>query len=427
MARNKGTFNFSANLQVKMAEALDPRIVVSTKTELITKETWPYDGNTLYLYKGLIVAVAEDKSIFMLIDPSKALEPDYSGWKQMDVSAQQTTEIIDSLTSQSTTAALSANQGYVLKQNIDALGSKLTSVYRYKGSVQNFSDLDSVTSEEASGLAVGDVWNIVNEFEIDGKKYPAGTNVARTDTGWDPLGGSIDLSSYYTKSEADSAYVKKDSSRNILLEGTSIKKEINEIPTDILIVSTNNDVSLGTVLASTILKGNTKQPSYSYLVEGAANTTQLVTQETLDATKTELTGVVDTKISELDINSYVKKEDGKSLISDEKLALIDTNNNNITSINQELSTIKSNVNSSLKTTVNSLVSSIDTAEAGTESILIKYSQIVKKENSEKSEYIVGNQMSLELSAATTTTAGVMTKQDKTDLNNVITSLTWQQI
>nr|DAD59407.1 MAG TPA: hypothetical protein [Bacteriophage sp.] len=43
--------------------------------------------------------------------------------------------------------------------------------------------------------------------------------------------------------------------------------------------------------------------------------------------------MVDTKISELDINSYVKKEDGKSLISDEKLALIDTNNNNITSIN----------------------------------------------------------------------------------------------
>lgn len=420
MARNKGTFNFSANLQVKMAEALDPRIVVSTKAELITKETWPYDGDTLYLYKGLIVAVAEDKSMFMLVDPSKALEPDYSGWKQMDVSAQQTIEIIDSLTSQSTIAALSANQGYVLKQNIDALGSKLTSIYQYKGSVDNYADLPS------EDLKVGDVYNIVNEFTIDGKKYPAGTNVARTDTGWDPLGGSIDLSGYYTKAEADAAYVKKDSSGNILLEGTSIKKEINEIPTDILSVS-NNVIHLGTTITPTILKGNTKQPSYYYLVEGTAGTTQLVTQETLDATKTELTGVIDTKISELDINSYVKKEDGKSLISDEKLALIDTNNNNITSINQELSTIKSSVNSSLKTTANSLVSSIDTAEAGAESILIKYSQIVKKENSETSEYIAGDQMSLELPAATITTAGVMSKQDKTDLNNVITSLTWQQI
>ena len=421
MARNKGTFNFSANLQVKMAEALDPRIVVSTKTELISKETWPYDGDTLYLYKGLIVAVAEDKSMFMLVDPSKALESDYSGWKQMDVSAQQTVEIIDNLTTQSTSAALSANQGYVLKQNIDALGAKLTSVYQYKGSVDNYSDLPS------EDLKVGDVYNIVNSFTIDGKKYPGGTNVAKTETGWDPLGGSIDLSGYYTKTEADAAYVKKDSSGNILLEGSSIKKEINEIPVDILSVDSNNDVSVGITTSSISLKGNTKQPLYTYLVEEKANTTQLVTQETLNTTKTELTGVIDTKISELDINSYVKKEDGKSLISDEKLALIDTNKSDIATINTELTTIKSNVNSALKTTADSLLTSIDTAEAGTESVLIKYSQIVKKSDSETSEYIAGDQMSIEIPAATTSTAGVMTKQDKTDLNNVITSLTWQQI
>lgn len=421
MARNKGTFNFSANLQVKMAEALDPRIVVSTKSELISKETWPYDGDTLYLYKGLIVAVAEDKSMFMLVDPSKVLESDYSGWKQMDVSAQQTVEIIDNLTTQSTSAALSANQGYVLKQSIDSLGAKLTSIYRYKGSVDNFSDLDSVTD-----AVNGDVWNVVNEFEIDSKKYPGGTNVAKTETGWDPLGGSIDLSGYYTKTEADAAYVKKDSSGNILLEGNSIKKEINEIPMDILSVDSNNDVSVGVTLSSISLKGNTKQPLYSYLVGGNANTTQLVTQETLDATKTELTETIDTKISALDINSYVKKEDGKSLISDEKLALIDTNKSDIATINTELTTVKSNVNSALKTTADSLLTSIDTAEAGVESVLIKYSQIVKKSGSETSEYIAGDQMSIEIPAATTTTAGVMSKQDKTDLNSVITSLTWQQ-
>ena len=35
-------------------------------------------------------------------------------------------------------------------------------------------------------------------------------------------------------------------------------------------------------------------------------------------------------------------------------------------------------------------------------------------------------MSIEIPAATTSTAGVMTKQDKTDLNNVITSVTGQQ-
>jgi hypothetical protein len=35
MARNKGTFQFAANFEVKAAAALDPRIVVSTKSELI--------------------------------------------------------------------------------------------------------------------------------------------------------------------------------------------------------------------------------------------------------------------------------------------------------------------------------------------------------------------------------------------------------
>ena len=48
MSRNKGTFNAPGNFQVKMQEALDPRTVVETKTELIDKNTWPFDGNTLY-------------------------------------------------------------------------------------------------------------------------------------------------------------------------------------------------------------------------------------------------------------------------------------------------------------------------------------------------------------------------------------------
>lgn len=39
MARNKGMFTFAANFQVKAAEALDPRSIVTTKAELINKET----------------------------------------------------------------------------------------------------------------------------------------------------------------------------------------------------------------------------------------------------------------------------------------------------------------------------------------------------------------------------------------------------
>ena len=39
MARNKGTFSYAANYEVKMQAALDPRVVVEKKLELITKDT----------------------------------------------------------------------------------------------------------------------------------------------------------------------------------------------------------------------------------------------------------------------------------------------------------------------------------------------------------------------------------------------------
>ena len=155
MARNKGTFTFAANFQVKAAEALDPRIVVENKAELINKETWPYDGETLYLYNGLIVAVSADKSLYMLVDKSKALEADYSGWKQLDAAAAASTEVIDNLNSTSTTAALSANQGKLLGERVTSLESKVTAIFTFKGTKATVAELPDDDSQQ-----VGDVWHV---------------------------------------------------------------------------------------------------------------------------------------------------------------------------------------------------------------------------------------------------------------------------
>lgn len=84
MAREKGTFSYSANYEVKMQAALDPRVTVATKAELISKDTWPFDGNTIYLYKGLLVAVQEENAIYMLVDINKITAADYSGWYRMN-------------------------------------------------------------------------------------------------------------------------------------------------------------------------------------------------------------------------------------------------------------------------------------------------------------------------------------------------------
>ena len=190
MARNKGTFGFAANFEVKAQEALDPRVVVDSKADLINKETWPYDGETIYLYNGLIVAVVADKSMYMLIDKTKVLEADYSGWKQLDVSAAQTVEIIDNLTSQSTTAALSANQGRILDGKITDLQSKLTAIFTYKGTKATYEELEAVESP-----TVGDVYNV----EAAHNNVPAGTNWVWNGTDWDALAGTVDLSGYVQK------------------------------------------------------------------------------------------------------------------------------------------------------------------------------------------------------------------------------------
>ena len=71
--------------------------------------------------------------------------------------------------------------------------SKLSTVYKYKGSVATYEELPSAYNE------VGDVYNV----ESDGSNY------AWDGTTWDKLGGTVDLSNYYTKPEVNTELDKK--------------------------------------------------------------------------------------------------------------------------------------------------------------------------------------------------------------------------
>lgn len=290
MARNKGTFKFAANFEVKLQGALDPRILVDNKSELINKETWPYDGDTIYVYNGLLVAVAADKAIYMLVDKDKILESDYSGWKQMDVTAAQTVEIIDNLNSSSTTAALSANQGKVLGQRVTTLESKISSVYSYKGSKATYAELPS-------DATAGDVWNVEEAHD----NHPAGTNWAWTGSAWDALGGAIDLSSYYNKAQADAA----------IEAAVNVEKEAREA-------------------ADTTLDGKiTTNTQAIAKINGGADA-----EGSLANTLKQAKDYTDTKVGDVSdlVASKVDKVEGSTLIPEAKLALIDTNASGIESL-----------------------------------------------------------------------------------------------
>lgn len=77
------------------------------------------------------------------------------------------------------------SNGNTVEQRLATLDSKVSTVYKVKGSVQNYSNLPS-------NPEIGDVYNIINadsEHEIK-----AGDNVVWNGSVWDPLGGIVDIS-----------------------------------------------------------------------------------------------------------------------------------------------------------------------------------------------------------------------------------------
>lgn len=110
-------------------------------------------------------------------------------------------DVVNNLTTTDTSKALSAAQGKALNDRISGLGN----VYRVKGTKTNLSDVLTLTDAK-----VGDVWNVTNAFTLGDKPYPANTNVVcitatsssnHGEGNWDPLGGTVNLSTYVLRSD----------------------------------------------------------------------------------------------------------------------------------------------------------------------------------------------------------------------------------
>lgn len=138
--------------------------------------------------------------------------------------------VVNNLTSSDTANALSAAQGKALNDKISALGS----VYRIKGSKTNISEVLALTDAK-----LGDVWNIASAFTIGGKPYPANTNVVCIAEGststnpqnnWDPLGGTVDLSTYVPKSDIVDNLLTSDSKKPLSAkQGLALATMITEL------------------------------------------------------------------------------------------------------------------------------------------------------------------------------------------------------
>lgn len=92
-------------------------------------------------------------------------------------------KITDHTTATNAALALKADKSDTYtKAQVDA---KLSGAYKVKGS----STFEALPKDNN---VVGDVYNIINAFNLGGKHYDAGTNVVWTEDGWDALSGSFD-------------------------------------------------------------------------------------------------------------------------------------------------------------------------------------------------------------------------------------------
>lgn len=139
--------------------------------------------------------------------------------------------INNTLTSTSTSEALSAAQGKALNDRISGLGN----VYRVKGTKSTIEEVYDISAN----AKLGDVWNITSAFTIGGKPYPANTNVVciaewSTSTtpqnNWDPLGGTVDLSTYVPKSDIVDNLSTSDSKKPLSAkQGLALATMITEL------------------------------------------------------------------------------------------------------------------------------------------------------------------------------------------------------
>ena len=84
MARERGTFNFSASLEVKKQAPLDARQTYITYEELTQQSTWVDSDGKVWLFKGLVVPVNYNgqHALFMFTNPDNYTST--SSWVRID-------------------------------------------------------------------------------------------------------------------------------------------------------------------------------------------------------------------------------------------------------------------------------------------------------------------------------------------------------
>lgn len=326
MARGTNTFSLGAGFNITGQEPIDSRIVVSALSDLTTQETW----NGVGLYNGLVVAVTESSSLYVLKNRDDVTNPD--SWVAVggDVTADlaELTADVEELKTSKQDKIIAGNgidlnaDGKTVSIKIDPSGSGLeVSENGLKAVIPEAAEYTIVAASsptegylksyelQKNGVKVGVSIDIPKELVVTSGE------VKEVETQDDPYAGAQVGDLYLELTIANQSapvYIPVKSLTDVYTGSTyiSVDAGVISVKYDDLKNQINNDLVAP-------ISGRV-----STLESGLATVTATV--------GTAESGLVkDVADLEASLANKVDKVEGSSLISAEKLALIDTNASDI--------------------------------------------------------------------------------------------------
>lgn len=151
MARERGTFNFSASLEVKKQAPLDARQTYITYEELTQQSTWVDSDGKVWLFKGLVVPVNYNgqHALFMLTNPddytstSSWVRIDGAGVESSIYSINNITTLRTNSTKENVVEVLGEYNDFKAAFESNKLIQVLSESYNVIASVEHFGDFES--------------------------------------------------------------------------------------------------------------------------------------------------------------------------------------------------------------------------------------------------------------------------------------------
>lgn len=190
-----------------------------------------------------------------------------------------------------------------VKRRLDSvdgnIADKIGGVYKVKGTKNTIAEVIALTP------VIGDVWNVTSEFTLNGKKYPAGTNVVATaatqaESSWDALGGTVDVQDILNKAATDAtSKANTAKSEAISAASTDATQKANTAKNEAISTAASDATTKSNAAKEAAITQAAKDADTK---ANAAKTAAIADAEgKINAAKSELTALIGKKLKAVDI------------------------------------------------------------------------------------------------------------------------------